>query len=1153
MPDPKTETTFYKFGGEWDGKSIDAGVKRSYGLMTKATKIATRGMGFLNKAVGSTAAALKKRMEVSKRLARSDETRLEKLLTYTKKAERLEQDLLFADEADEAEIRKSQAALEKKYKQSISQANDYSRILVEVQKASKKLNDEEKNRKFEEAGEIAGTSLKTTGKDLADSFADGLDSLRSKDLASFAKMFVKEVGHFGKGLKGFGMRTQAKGAEMGGGMGKIVGVIGKIADTTGGLLKFLSTAGPLLTAIGGAMAAVVKLFLDADAAAKNFNKEILATSGTTGFLTDNMGNTAAAAADLETTLGQIYDSATDIKKNWDWGINKEQHAAVINALTAEGVRIESLKKGFDAVGKGATESAGYVKDWGTMVQMSVAYSRAFGVTLGELTQFQGEMMTEMGASFDEVEKQFGAISKGAEESGIEANKFFGILRAVSSDLALYNVRMEDATHLLTLLGKTMNPRNAAKFMQTAMQALKGMTRIDRLKLNLLGGGQMAGMVTKDLGRKAGSLAKQIASAGGKQNITPADLLDSSKSMESILEGVTKEQQGTFREALIEMRSDAKMNKKGTYGAALAGRNLGPGAAIDALKSALLKFAPKGTKSLAEARGNIGTEQMAENLGISEEQLESMVKVEASLDEQKDLLHAQLKKGGADADKAREALKKAHIDESKLDAAGAADIMETMDDADQEAIKNANKQIDWQKETAGLQSSIIGRLDTIIDWLMNQLNHVLTSLADAVMGIWDSLPTSWVGEGKQARKLAKMEIEAAKTRDKRVIAAIEKSGGDKEKARGDMAGTVGKDLMDNLDKLGKQWADLSKAASTEKDPKKKAALQKQMQEVEDKKKKETAHIWDTMSKEQKARALADAAAATKNAKLSDKAKQIAAPGSDTSMEGALGDLSSDEINAVLGKSVWAMTYDQLLKVAPGIAGSGGGGGSGSAQASTTAAPASAAQAELERVKKLTAAPSSAAQAAAAPSSQKPVTPDDIKKSTEEQGQNVRDANDKLRVELGKQSAGIVLKGSYLKNQYGGQIEDSVYSATSRALFEYYLLQSAGQEEVTKAIQRGVNYRDIQQGILPALQKGMDATNAVKGMQAGANADGGVVGRPAPGEFFASVKPGETIVPEGGGGGGTTKVVLELKGDMLKQIMRATALNTINEHDRAKTNR
>lgn len=49
-----------------------------------------------------------------------------------------------------------------------------------------------------------------------------------------------------------------------------------------------------------------------------------------------------------------------------------------------------------------------------------------------------------------------------------------------------------------------------------------------------------------------------------------------------------------------------------------------------------------------------------------------------------------------------------------------------------------------------------------------------------------------------------------------------------------------------------------------------------------------------------------------------------------------------------------------------------------------------------------------------------------------------------------------------------------------------------------------------------------------VQAPANADGGVVGVPAPGEFWASVAPGETIVPKGAGvaGGGAGPVTVHV---------------------------
>src|SRR6185369_9735703 len=104
-----------------------------------------------------------------------------------------------------------------------------------------------------------------------------------------------------------------------------------------------------------------------------------------------------------------------------------------------------------------------------LAHVSVAYSRAFGVPLQEINTLQAEMMTEMGASLDDTTLAFQQMTKAAEDSGISANKFFGMIRGVSQDLSLWGTRMEDAVKLLGRLGQVMSPRNAQKFMQTAAQ------------------------------------------------------------------------------------------------------------------------------------------------------------------------------------------------------------------------------------------------------------------------------------------------------------------------------------------------------------------------------------------------------------------------------------------------------------------------------------------------------------------------------------------------------------------------------------------------------------------------------------------------------------------------------------------------------------
>jgi hypothetical protein len=130
-----------------------------------------------------------------------------------------------------------------------------------------------------------------------------------------------------------------------------------------------------------------------------------------------------------------------------------------------------------------------VKSFGDLVRMSVGYSAAFGVSLQEIGQFSGEMMSELSMSVDQVESGYQSMMKGAEEAGIASNKFFGIIRGFSADLTLFTFRMIDATDMMAKLGKSMNPREAQKFVNTLSSMFKGESLLDRYKDVKMAGGK----------------------------------------------------------------------------------------------------------------------------------------------------------------------------------------------------------------------------------------------------------------------------------------------------------------------------------------------------------------------------------------------------------------------------------------------------------------------------------------------------------------------------------------------------------------------------------------------------------------------------------------------------------------------------------------
>lgn len=331
----------------------------------------------------------------------------------------------------------------------------------------------------------AGGKLEGLGAKLGDKFKD-------RAMAAGAK-----------GKKGSAMGLQAAGGAM-----KGLGGIGK-------LVKMFSSLGPILVGLSSVVVGLVKMFVDAEAQVKEFNKEVLSTAGTAQFLHRNMGDATSGAKALGNTLDQIRDAAFSLD-NLDWGISSKDHAAVLQTLQSEGVSLDRMRKDMERTATATKDAAGYVNNWGDLTHMSVAYSRALGVSLAELTQLQGTFMSDIGMGLTSVTMGFQQMTRHAEDAGIASTKFFGIIRGISSDLSLYNTRLEDASKHLATLGKVMSPRNAEKFLQATMNSVKGMGRMEKLKLRVIGGGKQKQIMEEGIARKERQFAGDLGEKGASQ-------------------------------------------------------------------------------------------------------------------------------------------------------------------------------------------------------------------------------------------------------------------------------------------------------------------------------------------------------------------------------------------------------------------------------------------------------------------------------------------------------------------------------------------------------------------------------------------------------------------------------------------------------------
>jgi len=928
-----------------------------------------------------------------------------------------------------------------------------------------------------------------------------------------------------------GAKLSGKGKErggVGGGAMKAGGAamkgLGSVMSKMAPILQIVGKLGPLIGTLSSLLMAVVKVLIDAEAQAKAFNKEILASASSAEFLARSGGNANDAYDELSNTMDQLRDSAYSLE-NLEWGISVDEHKQVLNVLTQEGVAIGHIKAeagdGAGAVGKFATE----------LSHVSVAYSRAFGVPLQEINQMQAEMMNSMGMNLESTKLAFEQMNRAAGDSGISANKFFGMIRGVSQDLSLYNVRMEQSVKLLKMLGKVMDPRNAQKFMQGVIGTMKNMSQDDRLKVALLAGGKGKAIVQKDLANKRKNLQADIGKAIGMEaDAVGKELADPAKA-KALWAKIGKKapgKLGALKESSIELKIDETASKKGVYGQAFAMENMGVGGQLEMMQAALAGWG--GGKTLTEGAGSLGMTKMAENMGIGTEQLRGMMKLEQAVKEEKAALLAAAK---TDEEKA------------KINAMGTQDIIDGMSKEEQKVLKEGTKStLDFAKQQGQLTQSLLDKLSVLVDFVMNQLYNVFIDIWTDIGAI---LTKFGIGEAEGTREL-KTQVARSKNADiqKALSDATSSSGAINESEfRGNALTNTG--AYSGVAEAMKNWQGVESGGG----PQERAATNKAMEEL--------SRVLYTGLSNIDPKELKNA---VNGAGLGPQVEAAINKGLDEgkSLESALR-------GAGAGKETQAKVMSEAVRYLPSSALIQGGIGEKLATAGKGVGQARVAGAKGDRkafddYQKLDGprAPGDMApdfsgfdESKAAASIQS--TAEDAKKTAEKTAQFADD---------GHKDGSIYVKygTSFLQGKYKKTIEEAVLDAVRSALFEYYLYSE--EEDRGKLLDEMHNAGLSPSALAKELSVGDKTVGGALGYKVeakktetkGPEALGGIVTgisnglanvRAAAGEGLTSIGTGEVIVPKGGtlagaGGGGATRVEISVQRGF-EQFIRATVTEEI----------
>lgn len=1028
----------------------------------------------------------------------------------------------------------------KAYKQESDEIDNLTKVLEGLEKQSEKAHEkdreglEENIRLLQKERKARISSLKEKGggyrkyreqaNEVKDTFKEAFSNLKERDFRGLTKSLPKALIKTFKAMPSFGVRLKelgagmaGKGTEKGGamgagmkGMGSAMKGMGSLMGSLKPVIEAFSKIGPILGMVGGALVSLVKLFLDLDAKAKEFNKDILQSASTAEFLADAGGDATEAFDRVDTVLKGMRDTAFSFD-NIDWGIKPEEHKAIINVLNQEGVSLASI-------GKQAGNTSEEVQKFTTeLAHVSVAYSRAFGVPLQEINQLQAEMTQEMGIGLSQTAVAFEQIKKSAAEAGVGANKFFAIVRAASQDLSLWNNRMADATVLLGKLMKNMSPRTAQSFFQTLQKGFKGMSRTDLLQNVLLGGmDKVADSAKKEVDRNIQGMADSVGGALGMSQEDIAKLATDIKkngraAVEPLMKKLPDEMRGSLNESLTKMELIQSRMKKGAYGLGEAMSDFSPAAVAEVRRNQMLKFS--GKKNLREAAGTIGAGAMAEKAGISVDEYNHYSQMESMMEEQSNLLKDKLMDPNT-----QKKMNKAGIKATKdgIEKASWAQLLDTMTDDQKDLINGVSEQEKMAKKQAKAQTSFYEQFDMLVQFIMNQIY-------DAMMGIWDTI-SEIPGLGK-SRQQKDLEKTVRSSNDVGMLNRLRAAGGDTHKfaASTIMEGGLGKSLAQALDKYGHAKTDDEKVTAGYDLSKFTDSINRQF--------KDTSKIHDLFN--------------SMGMKGAEASKVIQSMSGGKSFGGALSDsgLSSEQQVEALKKSLWFMDPDELAKLSMKT----GAPAAGSPSADVVAAPVKAPE-----------QPSTAKTPAATPPIAKS-TADGVDVAKDNLSYS-KDAASTL-TSIDNQMDKFKMDTGFLNGPYAKATENSVLAAVRTALFEYYMYKDLDQGSVADMMAKGgMTGRAFSQSVGQGAQSGMSGDSILTSLKAPANATGGMVTgvnnglamvTAAAGEGLASVGPGERILPRGGKGSGGDNYYITVQGvggKELASLIQASTMDTVYEYNR-----
>lgn len=319
-----------------------------------------------------------------------------------------------------------------------------------------------------------GGAAQKTAEATTDSLASGMESafekMKNLRLDDLIRAPGAAAGKGGKGAfgKGFQMKKDIQ-------AGKMAASMGKLATS----LQVVGVALGAFAAVAGAVALLVKLFIDLDSRAKEFNKEL---SESTGLMDLTFERGYKGGKEFAEMLETVRTAAHDTNNNLKWMTMPKEQLSILKAFNEAGYRIKDMTEGLGSAEK-------QMQKLQDVTSVALTYSRLLGVSTDEVAGSMGTLMSETGLGLEEVTEGFGKVARIAQQSGFNVKRFYSTVLEATSGMTYYNIKIEEAAHLLDTFTKILGRKPGMEMFKAMQEGFAEMGYKERVKQIMVTGGK----------------------------------------------------------------------------------------------------------------------------------------------------------------------------------------------------------------------------------------------------------------------------------------------------------------------------------------------------------------------------------------------------------------------------------------------------------------------------------------------------------------------------------------------------------------------------------------------------------------------------------------------------------------------------------------